>query len=225
MGNMAPGQDSAGNRGNSVVLEGGGELGELFGRESMEEALEQDDGFAEASIEVVMRAIEDLPFTLRMQGEGILQVSGGTGEGLFEVLDEVNQSGDFVKELRALGQHDAAAKIVEACGATTFWILKIFGVEWIDARGSAEVLCVRKHGAKNELDISGKAFAKRGRNGEGQIGFVELTAAAKAHGLIQIDAEDGVGSFEKPEGVKVGSGFFGREWRAPTLGNAICAQD
>ena len=160
MGKMAFGEKGDGRGGKGILLKGGGEFDDLLARKSLEKTLEEDDAFAEAGIEVVMGAIEDAPFELRLQGGGILEFRSGIGEGLFEVLDEVNEGGDFVKELRALTQQDAAAKVIKTGGAAAFWILKILWIQRIDAGRSAEVFGVRKDGAKNQLHIAGKAFAE-----------------------------------------------------------------
>jgi len=83
-------------------MERGVEVHQLPFRERQEEALEKDDGFTEAGVEVVMGGIEQVPFAFRLNGGRIVQLFRGFGKGFVEVLNELEEGRDFMKELRTV---------------------------------------------------------------------------------------------------------------------------
>jgi hypothetical protein len=74
MGKMALGKRDTGGGGCGPLLEGGSEFRDLSGGKGQKETLQEDDGFPEAGIDVVMRGVEDAPFPLGLKGDGILKV-------------------------------------------------------------------------------------------------------------------------------------------------------
>ena len=68
MGKLPFGDQDVGRRDKRVFLQSRIELPELFFGQRAEEGLQQDDGFAEASIDVVVRGIQQFPGALRLQG-------------------------------------------------------------------------------------------------------------------------------------------------------------
>jgi len=71
-------------------------------REGKEKALEQDDRFAKAGIQVVMRSVERVPFAFRLHAGNVVQLLRGVGESVAEVLNEIQEGRDFMKKLRTL---------------------------------------------------------------------------------------------------------------------------
>ena len=129
MGKMPLGGQQRGRGRDGRALEGGIELQQLLIREGQEEALEKDDGFAEAGIEVVMGGVEQVPFAFGLQGGTVVQLFPGFAKGFAEILDEFQQGRDFMKKLRTLAEKNAAAYCIETRGAAALRLLKIFGIE------------------------------------------------------------------------------------------------
>jgi len=93
-------QRGGGRDGNPV--ERGVEFRHLALWEGKEKALEKDDRFAKAGIQVVMRSVERVPFALRQHAGNVVQLLHGVGESLAEVLNEIKEGRDFMKKLRTL---------------------------------------------------------------------------------------------------------------------------
>jgi len=87
---------------NGNPAERGVEFRHLALREGKEKALEKDDRFAKAGIEVVMRGVERVPFAFRLHAGIVVQLLRGVGESLAEVLNEIKKGRDFMKKLRTL---------------------------------------------------------------------------------------------------------------------------
>ena len=153
MGKMPLGEENAGERRRRLLLEGSDEFRDLFGGKSVEKALEKDNGLAEAGIHVVVRRIQESPFALGLERGGVLQIGGGDGEGLFQVFHEIEEGVEFMEELRTLAENDAAAETVKTGGAAAFGVLKILGIERIDAGNDVKVLGMGEHGAKEKLKL------------------------------------------------------------------------
>jgi len=99
MGKMPLGGEQRRRRTHGSAPEGGVEVQQLLLREGQEEALEKDNGFAEAGIEVVVGGIEQVPFAFRLQGGGVVQLFRGVREGFVEILDQFQEGRDFMKKL------------------------------------------------------------------------------------------------------------------------------
>jgi hypothetical protein len=219
MGKMTLGGEQSRSRGGKggSPQEGGVELLQLLFRECQEEALEKDDRLAEAGIQVVMGGIEQVPFALRVDGEWVVQLFRGAGEGLVEILNQFEKSRDFMKKLRALAEEDAAADPIEAGGTAASGLLKILGIERTEIRDGAKVLGMSKHGAEKSQERVGKPLAKSRSHREGLMRFGEAAIAAKTNGFIQIDTKHGVGRFKSAQRVHVGFRFFSGERGSPIL--------
>jgi hypothetical protein len=201
MGKMPLGGQQWGRGREGSTQESGVELQQLLIREGQQKALEKDDGFAEAGVEVVMRGIEQIPFALGLHGGGVVQLLHGITEGFVEILDEFQKGGDFVMKLRTMTEKNAAADSVEAGGAAALGLLKIFGIERTEIRDNAKMLGMNKHGAQKSQERIGESLAKSRSNGEDLMGFSKSAMTAKADGFIQIDAEHGVRCFKTVHGV------------------------
>jgi hypothetical protein len=204
-----------GRQGNT--LKGGAELQQLLIRERQQKALEKDDGFAEAGVEVVVRGIEQIPFPLGLHGGGVVQRSRGITEGFVEILDEFQKGGDFVMKLRTMTEKNAAADSVEAGRAPALGLLKIIGIERAQIGDDAKMFCMNKHGAQKSQQRIGESFAKSWSNRKGLMCLAEPADTAKSEGFVQIDTEHGVRRFKAAQRVEVRSGFLCGEWRSPIL--------
>ena len=129
-------------------VERGVKLRQLHFRERQEEALEKDNGFAEAGVEVVMGGVKEVPLLFGSNRGRIAQLFGGAGAGFIEILDEFLEGRNLVKKLRTLTKKDAAANSVETCGPAALGLLKIFGIQRTEIGSHAKMLCMREHGAK-----------------------------------------------------------------------------
>ena len=74
MGKMAFGNQDAGIRGCGGFLQGKGEFRDLLSGKGQKETLQKDYGFPETGIDVVVRGVEDAPFTLGLEGGGVLEI-------------------------------------------------------------------------------------------------------------------------------------------------------
>jgi len=102
MGKMPLRGKQRGRSGNGNPVERGVEFRHLALRECKEKALEQDDRFAKAGIQVVMGSVERVPFAFRLHAGNVVQLFHGVGESLAEVLNEIKEGRDFIKKLRTL---------------------------------------------------------------------------------------------------------------------------
>ena len=71
MGKMPLRDQERGRAGERSAAQRGVKLQQLLVRESQEEALEKDNGFAKAGVEVVVGGVEQFPFALRFEGGGV----------------------------------------------------------------------------------------------------------------------------------------------------------
>ena len=69
----------------------GVELQQLLIRQGQQKALEKDEGFAQAGIQVVMRGVKRLPFALQFQGGRVVQLLRGVGKRFPEILDQIDE--------------------------------------------------------------------------------------------------------------------------------------
>src|SRR4029077_3542569 len=136
--------------GDARAVESGAELQQLLLRQGQKEALQKDDGLAEASVKVVMRRVQQVPFPLGLHGGRVVQLFRGIREAFGEILYEFQQGRDLVKKLRALTQEYPAADSIEAGGSAALGLLKILGIEGAEMRDDAEMLGVSKHRAQQK---------------------------------------------------------------------------
>jgi hypothetical protein len=148
MGKMTLGGKQGRRRRDGGPVERGAKLRQLHFRERQEEALEKDNGFAEAGVEVVMGGVKKVPLLFGSYRGRIVQLFSGAGAGFIEILDELQEGGDFMKKLRTLTKKDATANSVETCGSAALGLLKIFGIQRTEIGSHAKVLCMREHGAE-----------------------------------------------------------------------------
>jgi hypothetical protein len=78
------------------------EVHQLLLGERQEEALEEDNGFAKTGIEVVMGGIEQVPLAFGPDRGRIVQLFGGIGAGVIEILHEFQEGRNLVEKLRPL---------------------------------------------------------------------------------------------------------------------------
>ena len=217
MGKMPLGSQEGGGRRHRSAAECRVKLQQLVVRKGQEEALEKDDGFAEAGVEVVVGGIKQAPFAFGLQGRRVVQLFRGVGEALAEIFDEFQECGDLMEKLRTLAQKNATADSIKAGGTAALGLLKIFGIERAEIRNDAKMLRMNKHGTEKSEERLGEPLAKSWSNGEGLISFAEPAVTAKSEGFIQIDTEHSVGRFKTVQRVQVRSGFLRGERRSPIL--------
>jgi len=75
------------------------ELQQLRVRQSQQEAFEKDYGFAEAGIQVIVGGVQLVPFEFWLDGGGVVQGFRSAEEGLVQIFNQLQKSGDFMKEL------------------------------------------------------------------------------------------------------------------------------
>ena len=139
MGKLTFGDEGTGARGKSLLLESGVEFGQLFFGHCEKEGLEEDDGFADTGVDVVVGEIEEVPGLIGLQRISIADVRSRGGEGGVEVLHEFEEGGNFVKELGTLAKQQAAAEAIEMRGAAAGAFLEIIGIEGTKIRSGAKV--------------------------------------------------------------------------------------
>ena len=203
MGKMPLGGEERGRDRNGSPAECGVEVQQLLLRQGQEEALEKDDGLTEACVEVVVGAVEQVPFALGPDDGGVVQLFGGMGKRFAQIFDELQEGRNFVEKLRALAEKNAAADSVEAGGTATLGLLKIIRIERTKIRNHAKMFGMNKHCPQQQHQRIGKSFAECWSNGEGLMRFSETAIAAKAEGFIQIDTEHGVRRFKTAQSVQV----------------------
>ncbi|HKM66628.1 MAG TPA: hypothetical protein VJX70_05635 [Candidatus Acidoferrum sp.] len=147
MGKMPLGDEDA-RTGGRMGQKSGSELKQLVIREGMEEGFEENDGLAEAGVQVVVGGIQEVPFALGKEAIGVVDFRCGRGESFVEIFDELEEGGNFVEELRALAEKEAAANAIEAGGAATPGMLEIIRIEGREMGRDTEVLGVGVHRAQ-----------------------------------------------------------------------------
>ncbi len=127
------------------------ELQELAFRQGVQEGLEQNDGFPQTGIQIVMRSIENFPMRVAIQGvprEDLLQRSEKIGG---EFVHEFAQCGDFVQELRPPGKKYLAENTVESRHTLAAGVLKILGIKRSKVRRGAEMPRMEMHGVEQAV--------------------------------------------------------------------------
>lgn len=195
-------------RGQGSAAEGGAELQQLVLRQRQQEALQQNDGFAEARVEVVVRSIEQVPFALGLKQGWVVQFFRGVAETVVQMLDQLYQGRDFVKKLGTLAEKNSAADSVEAGGTAALGQLKIVGIQRAEIGNSAKVLGMPEHRAQQRQERDCESLAKCGSHRERLTGFPEPAMATKSERLIQIDTEHRVSCFKSAQSLHVRSGFL-----------------
>ena len=102
MGKMPLGGEQRRRRTHGSAVQCGVEVQQLLLWKGQEEALEKDNGFPEAGVEVVVGGVEQVPLAFRLHGGRVVQLFRGIAEGFVEILDEFQEGGNFMKELRTL---------------------------------------------------------------------------------------------------------------------------
>jgi len=67
--------------------------------QSVKEGLEENNGFPQAGIQIVMRRIKDIPLAVGVQGIACEDLLRGSVKIGGKLLDEFCEGGDFVEEL------------------------------------------------------------------------------------------------------------------------------
>lgn len=118
------------------------EAGKLIFRESDKEGLEQDLGFTETGIEIVMTGVEGGPERVGIERKAVRKVRGNLGEVSVEIFDQIGESADLVQELGAMGEQNTIEQGIHAGGALRFRADEVSGVEWGSVGDNAKVLGV-----------------------------------------------------------------------------------
>ena len=198
-------------------LQRGLEAGELRLGKSMEKRLEEDDGLAQAGIEIVVDRVKQFPIVLRLNGLAAGKFFHGGLEGGMELIDKIGEGRDFVKELGFAREENPAEEIIEASDALTPGVLKILRVERGEIGSGAKMLGVLEHGMKQGMKRVGQPLTKSRSNTENLIGLGIATATAHAERFIQAYTEHGIGSFETVDVVYISVGLITLERNAPIL--------
>ena len=136
--------------GSDGALEGG----HLVILEDDKERFEEDDGLAQASVQVVMGGVDDLPLRARPGGSAYGQVFHSNAEVSAEVADHFFERVNFVEESRALGEENFAQQVAHVRGALFFGAQKIFCAEGSCVRDGPVMLGVQSEGAKHGAEIT-----------------------------------------------------------------------
>jgi hypothetical protein len=130
------------------------EGGHLVILEDDKERFEQDDGLAQARIQVVMGGVDDLPFGTRPGGTADGQVFHSNAEVAAEVADHFFEGVNFVEESRALGEEHFAEQVAHVRGALLLRAQKIFCTERGGVRDGAVMLGVQSECAQHGAEIT-----------------------------------------------------------------------
>ena len=91
MGKMPLRGKQGGSGANGSAVEHGVELQQLVVRQRQQEALEKDDRFTEASVEIVVRSVEQIPLEFELHGGWVVQLFRGITKRFVEILDELQE--------------------------------------------------------------------------------------------------------------------------------------
>ena len=210
---------SSGNRGgeNQRFIEKGLETDELGIWQGVEKRLEDDDGLAEAGIQVVMNGIEKFPRKVGAEGIAGSQFIGGRLKAGNEFVDEIGERGDFVIKLRPAGEKNPAEKIVEQRDALATGMLEIIGVQRSKIRRDAEMFGMFEHHEKHGAERISEALAQSRRNRKNLIGLENPAVLAQTKSFVESNTEHGVGGFEATNVVEVDFRFLALQGHTPIL--------
>lgn len=193
------------------------EAGELSIRQGMKERFEQDDALAQASVEIIVHGVEQLPIAFRVKGFAAGEVFDGRLETGIQFIDQIREDGDLVQELRFAGKKDLAEKVVEAGDTLTAGILKVCGVERGKIGSRTEMLGVLEHGIKQRVHGVSESATKSRPNGKDLKGFRIVAATTHAQCFIQVYTEHGVSDLQTIDTIQISVDFVASKWQAPIL--------
>ena len=109
------------------VAEGKVELEELKVRKGNQKALEKDNGFAKAGVEIVMDSLERLPVEVFFQRTAVVEFAGDLYIRIGKIGDQIQKYGEFVLKLGFVGEEQLAKERINARCALAASQLKIVG--------------------------------------------------------------------------------------------------
>jgi hypothetical protein len=214
MGKVAEPGDNPKRRG-ELPEQGVLEFVQLARRKGMKKALKDDHALAEGGIEIEMGGIKGFPILVGVRRDALRQILGWGPELAPEVFDELDEGAELVEELHLPCEEDLAEEGVEQGGALTAGDEEILRIEGGEIGYGAEMFGMREHGAEQLGEGQSEALTEGGGKGEDLAGFLKVSVASQADGLIEINTEHGVGGFEATQGMLEGLGFFRGERSSP----------
>lgn len=210
---------SSGKRGgkNQRFIEKRLETDELGIWEGVEKRLEDNDGLAEAGVQVVMNGIEKFPLKVGADGIAGSQFIGGRLEAGVEFVDEIGERGDFVIKLRPAGEKNPAEKIVEQRDALAAGMLKIIGVERSKIRCDAEMFGMFEHHEKHGAERMGEPLTQGRRNRKDLVRLGDPAVLTQTKSFVESNTEHGVGGFEATNIIEVDFRFLALQGYTPIL--------
>ncbi len=193
------------------------ETDELGIWEGVEKGLEDNDGFAEAGIQVVMNGIEKFPLKVGADGIAGSQFIGGRLKTGVEFVDEIGERGDFVIKLRPASEKDPAEKIVEQRDALAAGMLKIIGVERSKIRCNAEMFGMFEHHEQHGAERMSEPLAECWRNRKDLIRLGNPAVLAQTKSFVESNTEHGVGGLEATNIIEVDFRFLALQGYTPIL--------
>ncbi len=94
-------------------------VGEGIGRSAMKNRFEDDDGFAEAGIQVIAEQVEGGPGGIGLGGSAVGDIAGGFFKFAGEGMSDAGERGDLMQEARTRAEEDAVADGMPFGGAAS----------------------------------------------------------------------------------------------------------
>jgi hypothetical protein len=187
----------------NILLEGE----ELILGKGDEERLEQDDGFAEAGVQVKVTSVNDLPKRRRVKSRSAGNLARGFPKLGVEVLNDFEKTVRFVEELGALREQDETEQAVHAGGVLSLGTTEVLGIKRFCIGDGSVVFGVADQRTQQCSKGFGKARTEFFNDADSLNRFMELARLSILDGFVQSDAHH---SIERIQVLNVGienSGF------------------
>jgi hypothetical protein len=195
------------------------EIGQLPGGKGVKKGLEQDHGFAQAGIQVVVHGIQHIPLAIRVRGIAASEFRNGGLEAGMEIFDEIRERGDLIGELRLARKQNPAKQVVKQSDALTLGMLKILRIQRRDVRCDPEMFRMVRHHLQQRVKRLRQALTEGWRDGEHLVSLGTSSCTTESQGFVQIDAKHGIGCFQPTNATEISMRLIAVEGQAPILGH------
>jgi hypothetical protein len=181
-----------------LVVHGLLKITQLPGRKDHEKGLEQDDGFPEAGIEVVVAGVDFMPPAFGVGIKAFGEVIGHAAEVLVEILNHFFKRADFMQELKPMRKEDSIEEPAHARGTLAARPLIVPGIKRRGVWNRPVMLGVFVQRPEGTGESASQPAAKLRTHAHGIQGLGQQPRESEFNGFVQRNTEHVIQRFETP---------------------------
>lgn len=197
-----------------------GQRRELFRRQSSEKRLQQNFGFAQASVEVIVNLIEHLPRAAGLHGDTPRDVAGRLAEFAVKLFECSGKNAQLVEEARSIVEQHVVKNSVPRGGALRRVAAEESRVQWFDDGQMGDLAAAGSDRAAKRDEGRGQPLEQVCRDRNLLPGAHELPAGAQRECVVERHAHHGVRAFPPMNDGLEDLSLLPRQSRNPVLGHA-----